>query len=83
MGARCHLVYLPVDHETQLARITHRQVIEPDQTFTADAEELLHWRSLFQVPDTAELADSDGIPDPPPGWPGWFEWAAHRWPSFA
>lgn len=24
-GASCQLVYVPVDHETQLARITHRQ----------------------------------------------------------
>lgn len=97
VGARCHLVYLPVDHETQLARVTHRQVTEPDQTFPADAAELLHWRSLFEVPDATELAghkdpeeseDSEEfgerkLADPPPGWPGWFEWAAHRWPSFA
>jgi hypothetical protein len=43
--------------------------------------DLLHWRTLFEEPDTTEL-DGREIGGPPPGWPGWLEWAADRWPSF-
>jgi hypothetical protein len=39
------------------------------------------WRKQFQAPDAAELADGGTVPGPPPGWPGWLDWAADRWPS--
>ncbi|MCX4703734.1 MULTISPECIES: AAA family ATPase [Streptomyces] len=41
-----------------------------------------HWRTLFEEPDARELGAHE-MGDPPPGWPGWLEWAADRWPSFA
>ncbi|SFX77747.1 Predicted kinase [Streptomyces atratus] len=81
VGASCHLVYVPVDHETQCARIAHRQSTTPDQTFPMNEADLLHWRTLFQEPNAAELGGHE-IGSPPPGWPGWPEWAADRWPSF-
>ncbi|WP_327657742.1 AAA family ATPase [Streptomyces sp. NBC_00483] len=79
-GASCHLVYVPVDHDTQRARIAHRQATTPDQTFPMSEAELLRWRSLFEEPDAAEL-EGRRIDGPPPGWAGWREWAVHRWLS--
>lgn len=80
VGASCHLVHLRVNHETQLERITHRQAMVPDETLPMSTADILHGRTLFEEPDTAEL-DGHDVGDPPPGWPGWPEWAAHRWPS--
>jgi hypothetical protein len=40
------------------------------------------WREQFKVPDASELAGGDA-PAPPAGWPGWLQWASHRWPSLA
>ncbi|MFH9727811.1 AAA family ATPase [Streptomyces sp. NPDC017254] len=81
-GADCRLVYLPVDHETQRARIARRQSDTPDQTFPIGEADLVHGRALFEEPGAAEL-DGLEIGGPPPGWPGWPEWAADRWPSLA
>jgi predicted kinase len=78
-GAACRVIYLPVDKDTQLARIARRQETEPHQTFLMSEADLDRWRKQFQVPDAAEL---DGeIPRPPADWPGWPEWAANHWPS--
>ncbi|MFG3258260.1 AAA family ATPase [Streptomyces sp. NPDC048172] len=79
-GASCRLVYVPVDHETQRARVARRQSAAPEQTFPMSEADLAHWRTLFEEPDAAEL-DGREKDDPPPGWPGWPEWAADRWPS--
>lgn len=43
--------------------------------------DLSQWWTLFEEPDATEL-DGREIGGPPPGWPGWHEWAADRWPSF-
>lgn len=80
-GASCHLVHVPVDHETQRARIAHRRSTTPDQTFPMSEADLLHRRTLFEEPDSSEL-DGHEIDGPPPGWSGWLEWATERWPSF-
>lgn len=82
VGASCHLMYVPVDHETQRARIAHRQSTTPDQTFVMSETDLLRWRTLFEQPDATEL-DGHEVGGPPPGWSGWPEWAADRWPSLA
>jgi predicted kinase len=81
-GARCQVVYLPVDRDVQRARIAHRQATSPHATFPMTEADMDKWRKQFQVPDAAELGGGD-IPDPPPDWPGWPEWAADRWPSLA
>ncbi|GHH80647.1 hypothetical protein GCM10018793_36260 [Streptomyces sulfonofaciens] len=80
VGASCQVVYLPVDRDVQLARIAHRQETTPHQTFPMSEADLDAWREQFQVPDAAEL-DGGEIPTPPPGWPGWQEWAVDTWPS--
>ncbi|WP_055588618.1 AAA family ATPase [Peterkaempfera griseoplana] len=80
VGASCRLVYVPVDHETQRARVAHRQSTTPDRTFPMSEADLVQWRTLFEEPDASEL-EGRRVGDPPPGWPGWREWAADRWPS--
>jgi hypothetical protein len=82
VGASCQLVYVPVDLETQRARIAHRQSTTPDQTFAMSEWDLVHWRTLFEEPDATEL-DGREVGGPPTGWSGWLEWAAERWPSLA
>lgn len=82
VGTSCRLVYVPVNLETQRARIARRQSITPDQTFPMGEADLLRWRTLFEEPDTAEL-DGHEIGSPPHAWPGWPEWATDRWPSFS
>jgi predicted kinase len=79
-GASCQVIYLPVDKDTQLARIAHRQATAPHQTFPMTEADIDSWRQQFQEPDAAEL-DGGKVPDPPAEWPGWREWAADRWPS--
>ena len=66
-GARCQVVYLPVEKDVQLARIARRQETAPHETFPMTEADVDQWRKQFQVPDAAEL-DGDEIPDPPAGW---------------
>ncbi|MEV7076416.1 ATP-binding protein [Streptomyces sp. NPDC093990] len=79
-GASCRIVYVPVDVETQRARIAHRQSTTPDQTFLMSEADLVRWRALFEEPDAEEL-DGRGMDDPPEGSRSWPEWATDRWPS--
>ena len=44
-GAASQVVYLPVDRATQHARITHRQVHAPHETFTISQAEADRWRA--------------------------------------
>jgi predicted kinase len=80
VGASCQVVYLPVDHATQIERIQHRWMRTPGATFTMTEEDLDRWRGQFDVPDAAELA-GDEVADPPSGWSSWAQWAAERWPT--
>lgn len=79
-GARFRMVYLPVDHETQRARIAHRWATAAETLPITEAD-LLHGRDHFEEPGEAELSGSASSA-PPSGWAGWPEWAAERWPSF-
>jgi predicted kinase len=79
-GARCQVIYLPIDRDLQRARIAHRQATAPHRTFPMAEAEIDSWREEFQPPDATETSGGD-IPGPPPGWAGWPEWAADRWPS--
>ena len=80
-GASCQVIYLPVDKDVQRARIAHRQATAPHTTFPMTEADIDTWRMQFQVPDAAELIGGGQVPEPPPGWRGWPEWAADRWPS--
>ena len=82
VGASCEVVYLPVDRATQLERIRDRWMRTPEQTFVMTEADVDRWRAEFDVPDAEELAGGE-VPDPPPGWPSWRDWAAQRWPSLS
>ena len=80
VGARSHVVYLPIDHEEQRRRVANRFTTTPDQTFHMSDVELERSRAQFQAPDDEELRGSQ-IPPVPHGYPTWSEWASQRWPS--
>lgn len=80
VGAQSTVVYLPIDHEEQQRRITHRFLTAPGGTFPMSDEELVRWRAQFQAPDTDELQGRQ-IPAVPPGYTTWSQWASVRWPS--
>ncbi len=80
-GASGEVIYLPVDKDTQRARIAHRQTTAPHTTFPMTDADVDLWRAQFEAPDAAELSVDATIPEPPQGWPGWSEWAVDRWPS--
>ncbi|WP_371648364.1 MULTISPECIES: AAA family ATPase [unclassified Streptomyces] len=75
------MVYLPVDDRTQRARIAHRWATTPEETLPMSEADILHGWAHFEEPDAAEL-EGRRVVGPPPGWVGWREWAADRWPSF-
>jgi predicted kinase len=80
VGASTRTVYLPVDRATQIDRIQQRWTRTPRETFVISEADVDDWRSQFEEPDAAELAD-ETIADPPPAWPDWGAWAAARWPT--
>jgi predicted kinase len=79
-SATCQVVYLPVEKEVQLARIAARRETAAHETFPMTEADLDGWRPQFEVPDAAELGGGE-LPEPPPGWGNWGEWAADHWPS--
>lgn len=79
LGVRAEVVYLPIDHEEQLRRITDRYEATPGQ-FRMDATDLRRWRTQFQAPDEEEVSGGD-IPAVPPDHETWSHWASARWPS--
>ncbi|HEX4019200.1 MAG TPA: ATP-binding protein [Frankiaceae bacterium] len=80
IGARSHVVYLPIDHDEQRRRVTKRFMATPEQTFHMSDVELRQWRLQFQAPDDTELC-GEQIPPVPPEYATWSQWASERWPS--
>ncbi|PJN32328.1 kinase [Streptomyces sp. CB02959] len=54
-GACLHLVYLPVNEESQRARVAHRRATAPEETFPMTETDILHGRAHFEERDAAEL----------------------------
>lgn len=80
LGAACELVYLPIEHDEQLRRVTERLISAPGSSFVMSEADLVGWRDQFQVPDDEELSGPD--PGPPPvGFTSWDAWTAARWPT--
>lgn len=79
-GSVCHLVYLPVDPEAQIARIAKRQATTPHETVPITEDKLREWRAAFEEPTEEELTGGlyGGSPD---GSISWFEWCSWRWPT--
>jgi predicted kinase len=80
VGASSQTIYLPVDRRTQIERIQHRWTRTPHATFVITEADVDTWRSQFEAPDAAELAE-EKITDPPDAWSDWAAWAAERWPT--
>ena len=80
VGARSHVVYLPIDHEEQRRRVANRLAATPGHTFAMSDAELERWRARFQAPDDDEL-EGRRIPPAPSEHATWSQWAAQRWPS--
>jgi predicted kinase len=80
VGARCQVVYLPIDFEEQRRRVAARFANTPGQTFPISDAELAQWRSDFQPPDDAELRSTE-LPPAPSDHATWSQWASRRWPS--
>ncbi|MFZ1411400.1 MAG: ATP-binding protein [Micropruina sp.] len=80
VGARCQVVYLPIDQADQRRRITKRFASTPDRTFQISDVELEQWRAQFEEPDEEELRGAH-LPPVPPGQATWSAWASQRWPS--
>jgi predicted kinase len=80
VGASSEIIYLPVDRATQIERIQQRWMRTPHETFVITETDVDSWRSQFEAPDAAELADEE-IPNPPPAWSDWAAWAVERWPT--
>ncbi|MFE5583324.1 AAA family ATPase [Kitasatospora sp. NPDC056531] len=81
IGASCRMRYLPVDPDTQRARIAHRWATTPHETLPMTEADILDGHAHFEEPGAAELAGRD-LDEAPPGWADWRAWAAERWPSF-
>lgn len=80
VGADAEVVYLPVDRETQRARVRRRWTETPEETFAMTDDEVDASRRVFEVPEDDELGGGP-VPAPPEGSGGWRAWAAVRWPS--
>jgi predicted kinase len=79
-GATARINYLPINRETQIARIAERLNRAPETTFPMTAADLDGFASTFEIPTLDEL--NDGPLDQPPTGGSWRAWAAVRWPSF-
>jgi predicted kinase len=79
-GARFDLRYVRIDEEVRRARATSRWETAPETTFPMSDADHDRFAALCRPPSAAELSYAP-IPDPPPGFSNWFQWASHRWPS--
>ncbi len=80
LGATAQTVFLDVDPETQLARVTQRWREAPGDTWEMDRDALENWRAAFQAPERDELSGS-WTPPPPNGAETWHDWLSDRWPT--
>lgn len=80
IDAECELVYMPIDHDEQMQRVTHRFNTAPENTFPITEDDLIKWRKKFHVPDEQELLNPEPGPIPE-GFTSWEAWTASRWPT--
>jgi predicted kinase len=80
VGADCELIYIAIDPAEQTSRINERFMNAPETTFPITQADLDEYRTIFQVPDTDELAATK-VDAPPLGFGTWAAWVAERWPT--
>lgn len=80
VGASCELVYLVVNEEENIRRLTERPVGTAVATFDINSDDLAKYRDFFQVPTSEEL-NLDVLDGPPSEFQSWESWAKDRWPG--
>ncbi|WP_285685980.1 ATP-binding protein [Actinoplanes sp. NBRC 103695] len=79
-GAAVEMHYFEVTAAEQRRRADQRQAEAPHTTWPMSDEELAEWAAVIEIPTPGELDGTDPIGAPPPGFPTWDDWRAHRWP---
>ena len=79
-GAAVEMHYFEVTAAEQRRRADQRQAEAPHTTWPMSDEELAEWAAIIEIPTPGELDGTDPIGAPPPGFPTWDDWRAHRWP---
>lgn len=80
LGATAQTIYMDVDPDTQLARVTRRWEESPEATWEMNLATLESWRAVFQVPEQDELT-ATWNPQPPSDADSWPSWLSARWPT--
>ncbi|WP_051580967.1 AAA family ATPase [Pseudonocardia acaciae] len=80
VGATARTVYLPVDPQDQLERVSARWQATPEETWEITAKDLTDWRATFEEPDEPEQAGAATM-SPPGPYADWGRWIDDRWPS--
>ena len=76
VGATTRLHYLPVEPESQWARLAAR---DDPRSFRIERADMDLYATRFEEPSADELAGVDDRPGDPP----WPEWSRSRWPTLA
>ena len=79
-GAAVEMLYFELSPAEQRRRADQRQAEAPHTTWPMSDEELTEWAAKIEIPTRGELDGTEPIGNPPPGFPTWDAWRAHRWP---
>lgn len=80
VGARCELIYLEIEEEENVRRITKRPTGAAVSMFEISIGDLANYREFFQAPSTEEL-NLETSDQPPSPFVNWEAWAKDRWPG--
>jgi predicted kinase len=80
VGAHFDLQYVNIEESERRARAARRWQTTPEWTFPMSEADHDRYLTLCQPPSRAELSDA-GVPEPPPGFGNWLQWASSRWPT--
>jgi predicted kinase len=72
--------YLVVPESERRARCEQRWLTAPETTFEMSIEDQERFVELCRPPDRNELSYGP-VPEPPPGYQTWPQWASRRWPT--
>lgn len=80
-GGSVVMWFAPITLEEQRQRHDIRLAAEPDSTWPMTDQEMEAWAGSFEEPSSGEIDGTEPIDPPPPGFPSWAAWMAHRWPT--
>jgi len=79
-GGDFELRYLHLPESERRVRAARRWRDTPAETFEMTEDDHNRFFALFQPPSEYELAYGP-LPEPPPGFETWGDWASERWPT--